>query len=446
MTVLIPPPAPVRDDSEALIEEVRRRTRRRRRRGALILAFLLAAVGVGLAVGGGGGGHSGLGTRSGSGSGGGAPSRAQEAQEAQQIARVAANDPISEAQLLTGGTGWAIGRALYWTHDDGRTWSVIEPPVLRLQYDALEKIDNITYRAPGDIWITMNDLIGTGDHYGGDRYATIARTANDGKTWRSGSPPGCEYRCGSMNLSFLSATHGYVLSGLDSLQGQRLDETTDGGATWTAIGRPPFAGEIQFTTSSDAWAVSDPSRWINKLQTPVGGGEVYSTTNGGRTWQRVHLPAPPPYAGWPATAGIPTFFGQERGVIPVRYRNPRNGNQGLVVFTTTNGGRDWSAHHAPAAANLRSDQWGVAPGLAFSAPSPSEWLFFAGRTLYATTNSGRSWTAVSVGIPAATPYGLSFTTPTTGWALFSVGTGLDQPPALVRTTDGGRTWTALAPR
>jgi hypothetical protein len=445
MAVVAPPHAPVRDDSEALIEEARRRTRRRRWRGALIVAMLLMGASIGLAAGG-GGGHSGLGRRSASGSSGGAPSRSQETQEARQIARVAATDRTPEAQLLTGGTGWAMsGNGLYWTRNDGRSWSLIEPPVLRhLDYVIDNNLGNVAYRAPGYIWITLGDLIGTQVHDGDDHYATIARTTNDGKAWRYGAPPGCEYRCGSFYMSFFSASHGYLLF-LDSGR-QHLDETTDGGASWTTVGSAPFGGEIQFTTSSDGWGLSNPSRWINESQTPVGGGEVYRTTNGGRSWRRVHLPPPSRYAGLPATASAPAFFGTQQGVIPVRYRNPTNGKQQLVVFTTADGGRTWTAHPAPPAADLRSDQWGIAEGLAFTAPTAREWLFFAGRTLYATSDSGSSWTTVHVGIPAVAPYAISFTTPTAGWAIFSVSVGDEAyPPVLVRTTDGGRTWTALAP-
>jgi photosystem II stability/assembly factor-like uncharacterized protein len=445
-------PLPVRDlvvdDADALIEEAHRRARRRRRRGALIAAAALAALGVWLVVGGGGGGNAGLGTRLGSGFGGSAPSRAQEAQEARQIARVAANDPIGEAQLLTAGTGWAMnGLALYWTRDDGRTWRVVEPPVLRTRYeDVIAKVGNIDYVAPGHIWITMNDLFATKYVDGSDRYATIARSTNDGRTWRSGAPPGCERLCGSQNLSFLSATRGYMLAGLDSDRGNRLYDTTDGGATWVTVAHPPLAGALRFTTASDAWAVSDPSRWIDEGETPVGGGDVYRSLDGGRSWQRVRLTPPPQYAGMSATASAAAFFGAQHGVIGVRYRKTAGGAQRLVVFTTADGGRGWIPHLTPAAADLRADQWGVAEGLAFSAPSARDWLFFAGHTLYATSDSGHTWTAAPLGIAAATPYDLSFASPTTGWALLSVGTGTGRPPALVRTTDGGRTWTALAPR
>jgi len=449
MKVVLPPHAPARDDTEALIEEARRRARRRRRRrAALAAAALSAGIGIGLLVSGGGGGRAGLDRRAGSGSGGGASSQARDSREARRIARVATSDPVPEAQLLGGGTGWAMnGSGLYWTRNDGRSWSVIEPPVLRHgDYDIATRIGDVAYRAPGSIWVTMGDLIGARIHDGSSAYATIARTSDDGRTWRSGDAPACEYRCGSQYVSFLTARRGYLLFSVDSPQRHRLDRTTDGGATWTPVGRAPFGGEIQFTTAADGWAVSDPTRWIDGSQTPVGGGEVYRTTNGGRTWRRVRLTPPREEAGWPATASPPTFFGARRGVMPVRYRNPTGGEQHLAVFTTADGGRTWVPHPAPAAADLRGDQWGVAPGLAFSAPSAHEWLFFAGRTLYATSDAGSRWGTVHAGIPAVAPYAISFTTAASGWAIFSVSVGGERyPPVLVRTTDGGRRWAALAP-
>ena len=44
MTVLVPPPAPVRRDPEALIEEARRRTRRRRLRAAIGAVVLIGVA------------------------------------------------------------------------------------------------------------------------------------------------------------------------------------------------------------------------------------------------------------------------------------------------------------------------------------------------------------------------------------------------------------------
>ena len=442
------PPPQVPGPDDGVIEDARMRQWRHR---VAVLTLLAAAAAVVVATGlaGGGGGNPGIGSRSGFGSGGRAPSRAQEAQEARQIARVAASDPVPEAQLFAGGTGWAISHyGLSWTRDDGRSWSLIEPPELRHPsvVDISARIDDVAYRAPS-IWVAMGDLIGTRVHDFSYRYATIARTTDDGKTWRSGESSGCDYGCGAQYMSFLTATRGYLLSSLASLARPRLDETNNGGATWTPVGSAPFAGAIQFTTASDGWGVSNPSQWINEDQTPVGGGRVYGTTNGGHTWQRVRLTPPRRYAGMPSTAGPPAFFGAEGGVIPVRYRNRRTGNQYLVVYTTADGGRSWATHLAPPADDLRSDQWGIASGLAFSAPNPRTWLFFAGRTLYETTDTGNSWTTVQVEIPAVTPLLLSFTTPTTGWAIFSVSTGdHSYPPVLVRTTNAGTTWTALAPR
>jgi WD40-like Beta Propeller Repeat len=55
MTVLLPPPLPVREDPEALIEEARRRTRRRRRRAATGAVMLVGVAALALVASSGGG-------------------------------------------------------------------------------------------------------------------------------------------------------------------------------------------------------------------------------------------------------------------------------------------------------------------------------------------------------------------------------------------------------
>lgn len=431
-----------------VIEEARTR-QRRHRVAACVLALAVAGIAAILLASGGGGGRSDSSARARSGSGGSAASRAKQSQEAQQIARVAAHRTIGEERLVAPGIGWAMnGSDFYWTADNGRAWRILEPRILR-GYDVIADVGNVAYTAPGHVWLTLNDIQGTRAVNGSTRYATIARTTNGGRSWTESAPPGCRYQCGAMYLSFPNTAHGFVLTASGGgHQVNRLYSTVDGGATWKPVGRAPFVGPVTFTTAQDGWGVSDPVRWVGPERgTPVGAGVPYRTTDGGRSWQRVKLASPHQYAGMPSIADSITFIGSRNGVLPVRYRDRTTGAQHLIVYATDNGGRTWTAHLTPATANLHRDQWAVEGAVAFAAATAKHWLFFAGATLYATADSGGIWRATRSPLAPTHPYDISFTSLTTGWALFPIGNGSGPTSgvALVRTTDGGKTWTALAP-
>ena len=190
----------------------------------------------------------------------GAASRAQQPQEAQQIARVAAHHTTGEARLVARGTGWAInGLAFYWTADDGRTWRTVEPLILR-GADVIAKVGDVVYAGPGYVWMALNDIIGSKVVNGSLRYATIARTADGGHSWHESAPPECSHQCGEMRLSFVNAKQGFVLTASGN-EGKldRLFATANGGATWRLVGRAPFVGPITFATTQDGWGVSDPT-------------------------------------------------------------------------------------------------------------------------------------------------------------------------------------------
>ncbi len=180
---------------------------------------------------------------------------------------------------------------------------------------------------------------------------------------------------------------------------------------------------------------------------PVGGGVVYRTRDGGHHWSEVALAPPPGYRGQPATAGLPRFFGARDGVVPVRFRD-RTRAQHLVVYVTDDGGESWSARPAPRSADLRAYSWGFPEGAPFSAASVRSWFLLVGHSLFATRDAGRTWTVTETVAPKPPRvWDVSFTSARDGWAIFApVVHGPRAGSALVRTRDGGRHWTPLAPR
>jgi photosystem II stability/assembly factor-like uncharacterized protein len=428
-----PPTPPSPEDLEALIEEARRRARRRRTGyGVSLLLLLGLALGLYFGIGNGGGGRS---SRN-PGSGPGGPSA--QARGAQRIVAVGSRTVIGEAGIAAPGVGWAMnGLGLWWTADGGKSWRVSIPPDVRSMGDVVARVDDIAAVDARDVWVAVADVRGAKAVNGSTRHMAIERSDDGGWTWQSVIPPGC-YLCGGAHLSFVDASHGFALTG--SQPEPRLYATRDGGRSWRRVASDvSFSGPIRFLNGRVGWAVSEPGR--------RGSGIVYRTEDGGRHWRRVVLQPPAPYPGQPQTASLPRFFGSRDGVVGVRFRD-RARAQHVVVYVTDDGGDSWSARPAPASVDLRAESWGLPGALPFSAATAKDWFLLAGPTLYTTTDAGRSWVATrTVAPPAPRAWDLVFSSPTTGWAIFApVVNGPRAGAALVKTTDGGRHWTPLAPR
>ena len=436
MNVVAPPRPPAPEDLDALIEEARRRARRRRLAYGLCLLCLGVAAGLyfGINRGGGAGGdrHVAHG-----------PGPAPPAAEAREIARVGARTVIGEAGLIAPGLGWAMnGLGFWWTRDGGAHWRTITPPQVRASGDVVARVFDVAATDDDHIWIAAADIAGGRQ----GRHMAIERTSDGGKTWQSTVPAGCDV-CAGAHLSFVDDRTGFALAG--ARPSPRLYETGDGGVSWRVVrSNVSFTGPIRFATASDGWAVSDPGKMIGPSQSvPVGGGIVYRTRDGGRTWRRVALAVPASYRGRAATAGVPRFFGARAGVIAVRFRD-RSGAQHVIVCVTIDGGQTWTVRAAPASADVRAQSWGFPEALPFSAATVDDWFLLVGHNLYATHDRGLSWSAIRTVAPQAPhAWDVDFTSPTTGWAIFApYETGPRAGAALVKTTDGGRHWRPLAPR
>jgi photosystem II stability/assembly factor-like uncharacterized protein len=89
------------------------------------------------------------------------------------------------------------------------------------------------------------------------------RTVDGGRTWKTVAPSACP------NLSFLNAQTGWSASPYE------LKTTGDGGATWQTLATPAGGGNITaiaLPTQDDGYVLDDA-------------GNLYSTADGGRSWE-----------------------------------------------------------------------------------------------------------------------------------------------------------------
>ena len=211
--------------------------------------------------------------------------------------------------------------------------------------------------------------------------------------------------------------------------------TLDGGATWQSS-RVPGADSLEFR---DVHAVSADTAYLMS----AGSGalsRVFKTTDGGRTWTLQHLNAEPE-----AFFDCFAFWDSRRGVL---FSDAVRGEH--MVLTTNDGGASWvrapSARLPPAAAGEGSF---AASGTCVTAlGARSAWIGTGNASparVLRTTDGGQSWSAAAVPVASGEAAGLAsviFRDSLHGVALGGeIGRGTARGDYVARTDDGGRTWT-----
>ncbi len=186
-----------------------------------------------------------------------------------------------------------------------------------------------------------------------------------------------------------------------------VHKTTDGGATFTALGTV----SINDSVSVD---FTDAAR-----QTLIAGGHeqsqtVYKSTNGGSTWTNVgtNIPSDTRFTSEVYAVSGSVFLANAQG-----YAGTTEG-----IYRSTDGGSSWTRVHTqgPTLAPL------------VTATGTIYWPY--GDGLLKSTDSGASWTLVGSGLDTITPVQLP------SGNLLSTGAGV-----LKTSTNGGTSWSTLGP-
>jgi photosystem II stability/assembly factor-like uncharacterized protein len=290
----------------------------------------------------------------------------------------------------------------------------------------------------------------------------IFHTSDGGQTWQRSLIAAADLETPAM---FVDGLHGWVFAtdhfpGPDAtsayIGGQiALYRTSDGGITWArvasgpatsqiggsssdAYGAPPFAdsARLQFVTPGLGWLMGTSARSDRSSYTWMS-----VTYDGGITWRAVTLPFPAEsLALW-----RPTFFTEDEGVFPVLTFGPAPQNvRGTLLFKTQDGGQAWTSTAVPL---------DVTNGV-FMDLQHAVALEDGGKALLTTSDGWYHWTRVPLHTSFTRISAVDFVSPTLGWILADNrdlmrhgpegGPGKGDVIALLRTTDGGRTWHEIA--
>jgi photosystem II stability/assembly factor-like uncharacterized protein len=412
------------DIEAGVIQDARARQLRHRRVGAgLAVALLLA--GLAAATWGGGGTTSGKRTRHRQ------PGVGAGTHSAPVASRAVPGVPpyLSQFGLLAPGVGWgANGLGFYITRDGGERWRDVDVPGLGVGGDITANL-RAGAVAKGHVLAVAfagNGLDGTcldrnpGEPASRERpLGGIAVSLDSGRRWRS-APFQCQL---PYALSLLNGGAGFALVG-----GPReawLYASTDGFRSWHRVAATPALSSIDFTSTVSGWGVSSTG--------PSQRGVLYRTTDGGETWGRASICQGAEHGAVTIRCENPIFFTPDQGLVLAVAVDRVSGRDRLLIYTTSTGGRSWSARTVPVGKQLRRYVSRHQP-VPYSAPGPDALYVFVNGYLYTTADLGGRWSRLRQ--EALRGYGqLDFASSAYGW--ISVGNHFDY------TSDGGRRWTAM---
>jgi photosystem II stability/assembly factor-like uncharacterized protein len=165
---------------------------------------------------------------------------------------------------------------------------------------------------------------------------------------------------GSLELSFVNSSDGYLLTSSDpaaGMMGKALYSTTDGGSDWVFAGRsyvpaPGNAGMAGIAGYTTGMAFSNIyTGFITCTYHGQNEISVYKTADRGKSWAAVSLPQPAKYAalGYNAADGYyvdaypPVFFGEgnKNAKMELFFCHDINKDKDAYIYSSDDGGVTW---------------------------------------------------------------------------------------------------------
>ena len=294
-------------------------------------------------------------------------------------------------QFVDAKYGWLAGNgydaSIYKTRDGGNTWT-------------RQSGTSGTTVTPSAIFFldTMNGWLACN--------SMLRRTTNGGNTWTTSS---ISVSISNLHcLVFKSKFSGWMGDDYGILK------TTDGGVSWvraTGTTNNYFINSLSFADSMKGWAGSN-YQWGTYTD-----GKIFSTSDGGSTWNLLNAPNHASRAVW--------FHDANNGISL--------GGNG-AAYKTTDGGTTWPTLKKGTVNGLK-DLCVVMPAIDW----PIVWAVGDTGTALKSVDGGITWSQSSMPTKKSMKY-VHFPTPAVGYASEAEGgTG-----ELQKTTDGGATWAKVS--
>lgn len=206
---------------------------------------------------------------------------------------------------------------------------------------------------------------------------------------------------------------------------QEFTKTTDGGNTWT----PGTINNCTGLEPSMIFAFSKDTAYVPMYVQTGSNQGIYVTRDGGTTWSRQSTAS---FSNSSSFPNVVHFFNRNDGFC---MGDPINGD--FEIYTTSNGGTNWTLVPGANIADPISGEFGVVGY--YSAVGDNAWFGTNSGRVYRTTDKGLHWNA------SATPFNSTdYTDVEFRDALHGLAQDKSTTGSFAETSDGGITWTAVS--
>jgi photosystem II stability/assembly factor-like uncharacterized protein len=348
---------------------------------------------------------------------------------------------FNSLQMTSASTGWALisapsGRlSLSRTTDGARLWTDVTPAAARpmLGTTFAQAVLDALSGSRAYLAVTAE----TSDSGPVVNVSEVFGTADGGRTWTESAP--VQAPAGVHLLDFAGPSDGWLMidsGGAMNHDPVRLYRTTDAGRRWSlaaaaAVPATCDKHDLTFASASDGWIADTCPIDLPDL--------LLVSHDGGVTWSPAPLPAVTCPGGCfpqgPQFTGRTGFFVIGAG-----------GEPAATFLVTHDLGATWQQQPLPAGAGTypRLTFFTADSGVLVSAGAQGA----VGRVFFVTADGGATWTPVRQGhvFSAMSDAEFDFVSPDTGFAWIPAGFATSGTASLYLTTNSGRTWTALTPR
>ena len=355
-------------------------------------------------------------------------------------------------KMVSPTTGWGHSfDSIVRTTDGGAVWTDVSPPGWE-QSDPYTHIKSDFFLDANRAWATESSITGP--------QIIVFRTTDGGQRWqRVATIAVTDVGFIPNQLDFIDPVHGWFKGSKPDL-GLGLYSTDDGGQHWKRIDIQPGpqdsgCARMAFVSVSTGWIVCSWSRTVGTPSSDriagdlvVEGGSTLSVTHdGGVTWVDSPLPVPAEKIG---LFDPPAFFDQMHGILVLDLASPE------TLLVTSDGGATWSQRSLPGNPPLQIPADFIDAMHGWVVASSVELGQNPLLLLYRTDDGGASWVQVQTDVLFASDVGgisrLYFVNQKEGFALrenveggsFFERDTLVSPSEVLKTTDGGQTWSVVA--
>lgn len=342
---------------------------------------------------------------------------------------------ITRIEMMDVENGWAIGGRrdpgvhVLRTTDGGETWRDVTPPEPMSIGEEADKRATAYFYDTNTAWVTFH----LGHSFSAPVSPVVWFTGDGGESWAARGFLDTRDLPEFFNVdffTFLDRRHGWLLAHVGSGMSHdffALYRTSDGGDSWTRIVDPYLDNAPQFN-GKNGLAFGDSQTGLLTIDSWVMEGIfVYWTYNGGDFWEEQVLPFDEAVEGsWDYPPFCSTFSPRmeapEAAWVGVNCRTyvGEEFREFNYIYSTEDGGLSWTLTPYPGG------------DLTFIDASVG-WA--TGLDIYQTVDGGSSWALMNtVGWEGQ----FSLVDESNGWAVAR--DREEGQVALVRTSDGGRTW------